>query len=61
MSFYWYLPLKESEFWELSSISFSLHKKAMVWGFCSLKCSMHLNFNLYILESQKGEEKGFRE
>lgn len=30
MSFYWYLTLKESEFWELSSISFTLHKKAMV-------------------------------
>lgn len=30
MSFYWYLTLKESEFWELLSISFSLHKKAMV-------------------------------
>jgi len=30
MSFCWYLTLKEGGFWEVSSISFCLHKKAMV-------------------------------
>lgn len=39
--------------------SVCIRKQWLIFGFCSSKCSLHLNFNLYVLEMPERPKERF--